>query len=268
MEILDEAGQALLVAARAAWPGLAAIDEELCGAVLAAAAAEGRPVPPERGVELVLATACARGDAEAIAVLEARFFPELGRLVQKRVRSFALRDEILQHVRALLLVGRADKRPELADFRGAGPLAGWLRIVAMRVLLRFVQKEERSVALPDAVKDRLAAREDLDLRLIEERYAGAVEEGMQEAFRRCTPRERNLLRYRYVDSCSIDQVATICNVHRATAARWLNDAEETLIGTCLEVLAARFQVSADEMKSVLKLIRSRIDLSVKGIFKT
>jgi RNA polymerase sigma-70 factor (ECF subfamily) len=51
-------------------------------------------------------------------------------------------------------------------------------------------------------------------------------------------------------------------VHRVTAFRWLEKAKEQLVKGTLELLRQRLKLPADELDSVLRMIRSQIHLSI------
>src|SRR5262249_102241 len=154
----------------------------------------------------------------------------------------ALADEALQMLRATLLVPRGDEPPEIADFTGAGPLAGWLRVVALRIVLRFLRKEERSAPIEEVVADRLAAADDPARRSARARYARAVQAPRREAGQETKPEAPTLLRSRYVDGYGVDQIAAIHRVHRATAGRWVQRAEDALVSSARRRLEIRYQV--------------------------
>ncbi|HKA91047.1 MAG TPA: hypothetical protein VKE22_25470 [Haliangiales bacterium] len=250
---------------QAAYPSVRIPADALAAFVGARARAD---TPPERLAELFLTCACARGDGNALAELERAFLPEVRRIVARRCRSDALVDEAMQILRATLLVPRGADPPEIADFTGAGPLAGWLRVAAVRIVLRFVRKEERSTPIEEVVADRLAALDDPELRYIRARYGDAVQVALREAWLETSTEDRNLLRYRYVDGYGVDQIAAVHRVHRATAARWVVRAEEALVAAAKRRLEIRYQVVANEMQSLLRLIRSHLLVSARTIFRS
>ena len=51
-------------------------------------------------------------------------------------------------------------------------------------------------------------------------------------------------------------------MHRATAARWLNRARGALVGTTHKRLAERLKLPVDQVESVIRLVQSRLDVSV------
>ena len=262
---MTELVAAALRAGKAAYPRLR-IDQDTLAAFLAERAQPD--TPDERLAELVLTCACSRGDGEALAELERQFFPELRRLMLRRCRSDSLADEALQILRTTLLVPRPTQPPEIADFSGVGPLAGWLRVVAVRIVMRFLRKEERSAPIEEVVAKRMIALDDPELKYIRDRYGDAVQVALREALLQTSTEDRNLLRHRYVDGYGIDQIAAVHRVHRATAARWVNRAEEALVGGARKNLETRYRVVAKEMQSLLKLIRSQLLVSARTIFQS
>ena len=51
-------------------------------------------------------------------------------------------------------------------------------------------------------------------------------------------------------------------VHRATAARWVAHAREALVGGVRRTLETRFRIGSDELDSLLRLVHSRLELSL------
>jgi RNA polymerase sigma-70 factor (ECF subfamily) len=75
-------------------------------------------------------------------------------------------------------------------------------------------------------------------------------------------RERLLLRQHHLDRLTIDELAALYQVHRATAARWVARAREELSDAILGELGRRMQVPASEVQSLLRLVRSQLDISL------
>ena len=75
-------------------------------------------------------------------------------------------------------------------------------------------------------------------------------------------REQTLLRYHHVDGLNIDEIGAIYRIHRVTAFRWLEKAKELLVRSTLDTLRGRLKLPANELDSVLRMIRSQIHLSL------
>jgi DNA-directed RNA polymerase specialized sigma24 family protein len=74
------------------------------------------------------------------------------------------------------------------------------------------------------------------------------------------------LRLRYTDHLGIDQVARITGGHRATVARRLRRAEEELVEHARRLLGERTGAADDDLASVLRVLRSQLDLSIAAVF--
>jgi len=71
-----------------------------------------------------------------------------------------------------------------------------------------------------------------------------------------------VLRLHLLDGLNIDRIGQLHDVHRATAARWLASAREALAKDTQRILQARLQVSRSEFESLLRLVRSDLDVSL------
>jgi RNA polymerase sigma-70 factor, ECF subfamily len=113
--------------------------------------------------------------------------------------------------------------------------------------------------------ERLPDRADPEVEYMRQAYGAAVPEAMQAAFASLSARQRNLLRQRYLHSMATDRLATMYGVHRATAFRWLEEARLALWNGVRAALIERLRVAEPELDSVLAMLASRIDVSVRRI---
>jgi RNA polymerase sigma-70 factor (ECF subfamily) len=74
-----------------------------------------------------------------------------------------------------------------------------------------------------------------------------------------------VLRYVYVDGLRVEQVAQIHAVHRVTASRWLSEAKMTLGKRARAALARDLGVNAAEVRSILRLLGSAMEVSMRGL---
>jgi RNA polymerase sigma-70 factor (ECF subfamily) len=75
------------------------------------------------------------------------------------------------------------------------------------------------------------------------------------------------LRLHLLDHLSIDQIAAIYHVHRSTAARQIDSARTAVVESVRALLAARLEMETAELDSVLQLIASRVDVSLRSVFR-
>ena len=79
-------------------------------------------------------------------------------------------------------------------------------------------------------------------------------------------RQRNLLRQHILDELTIDDLARLYRVHRATCARWLADARADLgKHTRKKLVVALGLANKDDMDSMLRFLDSDIELSISKI---
>ena len=252
--------------ARAAWPGI----EQSETAYLERVAAR---LPEAESIEgaldaivtrdLWLAGPCAAGEAKALALFEKTYLREVDIAAAKAKAGAGVADEAKQIVRTILFVGAGTRGPAIADYGGRGDLRGWVRVIAMREVLRLVGKGKREVGVEDeALFDVLSVDEDPELDYLKEMYRTEFKGALREGVEALEARERNLLRHSILDGLSIDEIGAIYRVHRATAARWVAKARETLLGKTRRALLNRLKVSPDELDSLIRMIRSRLDISI------
>src|SRR5262245_57916100 len=122
----DAAAQAWR-AGRAAWPAIAA-DEPGFRAYLAERTTAGELA----WADLYLAYGCARGAPAAPAAYDELVAPILARLAQRWCHARIDPADLAQALRVRLFVGGGDGPPRIAQYRGEGSLAHWLRIAAAR----------------------------------------------------------------------------------------------------------------------------------------
>ncbi|HEX5661077.1 MAG TPA: sigma-70 family RNA polymerase sigma factor [Polyangiales bacterium] len=251
----DEAAlRAYVAAARASWPGSAIDDETLVKH--AAERADERGLP-EHGGDLLLALGCLRGLPEALAAFELRYADVIERVLQKR-RADALADDVAQIVRERLLLGREGAAPQIAGYRGTGPLRSWVAIATSTQLAMARRSEGRRREQPE--QDLIAG--DPELRYLQQRYKSEVEQAVVHGLRTLGDRERVILRLQLGERLTLEQLAAMYTVDRATIARWLAKARQNLMQAIRLELRARTGAAEGTCEDLLKLVQSQLDVSV------
>jgi len=257
-----------LGAAEAAWPGLALAPARYAAHLAARLGTDASPdaLVAMRTSDVYLALACAGGDAAAIAAFEAGYFGEIDRA---GTRTGATADQIAEvkaRLRRVLFVTDGPRPAATAEFAGRGDLRGWVRVTALRDLILLVGRARREVAYTDEhLLDALSPADDPELGYIRELYRAAFEAAFRAAVAALPSRAKSLLRYQLVDGLSIDDIGALHGVHRATAARWLAAARDQIAADTRAHLAARVGMRSDEIDSIIRLVRSRLDVSVERL---
>lgn len=221
--------------------------------------------------DLALAWACARArSADAVAELERQHFHVVDAALAQIVGAAPRAEEIKQLLRQRLFVPAAEgDEPRIAQYSGRGDLRSWLRVAAIRCAINHLQKQGREVALGDEMLAQLAAPDpDQELDLFKRRYRAEFKQAFEGALRALSSRDRNLLRYHYLERLSIDQLGAIYGVHRTTVARWLARTRETLLSQTRRSLMAQLRIGRPEFESIMRLIESQLDASIARFLET
>ncbi len=158
--------------------------------------------------------------------------------------------------------------PRIAKYDGRGPLGAWLRVTLARDALHLNKSE--NARQPSDAEELLAlpGGDDPELLLVKNEYRAKYKEAFEAAVAALESRERALLRQHLVLTMTVDEIGTVYGVHRATAARWVASAKETLMKRLLDELRERFGVTKLELERARDLIESRLDLSVHRLFQS
>ena len=256
----------LVAEGRAGWPDVAVEPARLIGFVAArldGAVDAADVLAGLRPADLYLACALADGDPAALAAFDRHYMREVD-IALARMRIGPPRaSDVKQLVRQRLFVG--DGVPgKIVEYAGRGDLRRWVRSVAVRTCLNDLRKGKHEVLTDD---DQLIAQQampgdDPELAYMKRTYAHEFHASFAEALANLGAREQTLLRYHHVDGLNIDEIGAIYRVHRVTAFRWLEKAKEKLVEATLARMRTRLNVSARELDSVLRLIRSQVHLSL------
>lgn len=247
-------------AACAAWPGVV-VDREAFAAFLDARVEEA-DLERAKVEDLYVASACAAGDVRAITAVDSRYFPDVDAALGKMGLPSDRIAEVKQGLRKLLFVGEDGAPPRIAEYRGTGDLRAWLRVTAMRAALKLLRKHNRETSTDDAVLEARSLEDDPELAYMKASYRQAFREAFQESLESLHPKERTLLKQQIVDGLGIDELGALYQVHRATAARWVQAAREKLLTRTRRTFMIRARITSDECESIMRLVRSQLDVSL------
>ncbi len=266
-EALQAALQAGFSRARTASPE-PALDAAALLAYLAARLPKKGPLAEVAGIhfeDLHLASACLRGEAAALSAFDLRLRAEVAAQVARFGRSPDFADEVLQELRAALLVPFGKRSAgRLSDYSGRGPLGRFLQVAAMRTAVSLQRAEKPGGT--DELPDLMQPGPDPELDFIKLRDRGAVAAALRDALSGLDPRDLGLLRLHYVEQVSLEKLAAVNRVHRATAARWLAAARDQVLSRSRALLRERLSLSSSECDSLIALVRSRLEASLARAF--
>jgi RNA polymerase sigma-70 factor, ECF subfamily len=263
---LEAALGEMLERARAAWPDLAVGDAAFVRYVAERLPRE-RAAPDELSAVdapgLYLACACATRDPRALELFQSTLWPEVLRALSRMGIDPALREEILSKLREQLFFGEQDGAgPLITGYRGRGTLRSWLQSVGVHQALKVRRKERPLVSIDQLADDLPQDQTDPEMAYLRGFYVEEFRNALGRAMRTLPKRSRNLLRQHYLDKMSLEALAKVHRVHRATAARWLADARDDVFSKTKEELAQAIHLQASELESVMSFVRKQSSFGV------
>jgi RNA polymerase sigma-70 factor (ECF subfamily) len=133
----------------------------------------------------------------------------------------------------------------------------------MRAALKLLRKDGREMPTSDdAILEAKSSEDDPELAYMKAAYRASFRAAFQEALESLHPKERTLLKQQIVDGLGIDELGALYEVHRATAARWVQAAREKLLLRTRRTFMLRARISSDECESIMRMVRSQLDVSL------
>ncbi len=209
--------------------------------------------------DLYLACACVARHEVALAELLRRLAEVVERTVPAEHGDDP--DEIRLAVTQRLVM---DDPPKIAGYAGRGSLCQWLAAAVARERIGRRRTAARRRARLDQAADALAPA-DPELAFLKTHYRAEFKAAFTRALDGLAPNDRTVLRHRLVDALTLDQLAAACGVHRATAARWLARIRAELLASTRSELRRRLGVEEPELDSVVRLIASNFEVSVRRL---
>ena len=247
--------QRAIAEGRSAWPEIAVPDEAFAD-YLRERAAETDLSKLHAG-DLYLACGCSRGDARAMARFDEVFLSRVEGLVRGVPGATHMAADIAQTVRIRLL-GDETGRRRILDYRGTGPLAGWVRVIALRLASNArrgapsrTDLDPSPVLLPPSIEDAT----------VRARYGPVFNDAFRRAFQALDSEDRLVIRLHYADGLTLDEVAAALDFSRATAGRRLQAARTRVREETLRILGVQLKATRTEIESVLAILKSHLDVS-------
>ncbi len=210
--------------------------------------------------DLWLAFRATRGEPEALRTLDATM---LTPLVSRLGREVEDARDALQSLRTTLLVGDGVSGPRLLGYTGRGDLARFVKVAATRTWLNAKRGVRREVHDEERLLEEQAPV-DGELHGMKEAYGAAFRVAFKEALASLDASDRNLLRQHYLDGLTMEHIGSLHGVHRVTVHRWIDRARAALAERTRSNMADALGLHDAEVKSVLRLIQSRLDVSLRS----
>lgn len=219
--------------------------------------------------DLLLATACAYGDAAAIGVFEKECIRGIDKIVAHMRLPAPTVDDIKQAIRAKLLVRENDTTlPKIAEYRGRGPLRNWVGVIATREAMGLLRAKKPIRDSDDALMGIESPNAGPELGYLKEHYRAAFAGAFTEALTELSAESRNALRMHYIHGLGVDRLAALYGMHRSNAARRVARARDQVLAATRRRLLLSLNVDRKEIDSVMRLVESRIDVSVQRLLES
>jgi RNA polymerase sigma-70 factor (ECF subfamily) len=269
-DLIDVRLDEIIRSARLTWPTVDLAPRQFV-AHLARHLPAGVPIETALGQmhtdDLYLACACALGDRNAILAFERHCLAGVENAVSRYRTSSDVVTEVKQRVRERVLVGGSGS-PRIERFSGRGDLRSWVRVLAVREAIGLVHRSRRETqADDDMLLHAFVTPADAELEHVKARYVEEFNQAFSAALRALSAHDQTLLRQHVIDGLTIDQLGVLYHVHRATAARNLQRARQALLAATRVRLASRLKVRPSELDSILRLIRSRLDVTLRWLVR-
>ncbi len=249
----------LIARAKAAWPGIVVDGVCFIRYVASRLHAGGDALEQLGSLDaggMYIACACVGHDGSAIERCVATLGPQVDRALAQMGLAKPEREDVVATLQQLLFFGdEAGSEPILGSYTGRGSLQSWARSVGVKQAFSLRRREHRYALLDDELFDLPADQTTPEMAYLRHFYLEEFRAAFQRAIRAIPKRERNLLKQHYLDGMSLDAVARVHRVHRATAARWLADARQSALDKTRQELTGAVHLSPSEVDSVLTFVR-------------
>ncbi len=220
----------------------------------------------EEAAELYLLAACHADLPEAIRAVDKTYFEE----VPLALARFALPDatvrDIQQSLRAKLLV--KDQRDALLHrYVGGGSLRGLIRVSACRMAISTLRDQKRQDMDSDLLSQAVDLADSPELSVLKARYRREFKDAFEASLEQLSVRERNLLRLHIVEGVTLAQLARTYRVDRSTVVRWLSQARSAVFDHTMQRLAQQLSLPAEDLRGLLSLVQSQLDLSLPRLLE-
>jgi RNA polymerase sigma-70 factor (ECF subfamily) len=212
--------------------------------------------------ELLLAFGCAIEHPVALQNFEQHVLPAALARAQRSATGVD-RDELAQRVRRQLLVGEAGP-PRIASYAGIGSLIAWVGTTAVRCAVDLARGEHAAAPLEDEL-EIVSPEPDPELEYLKGHYAAEFRSAFRRVLAELEVRDRTVLRFYYLEGMSADAIGRMFHVHRLTVGRWVAQVRQRVFAETKAGLARRLEVGSEELDSVLRLIRSRMNVSLRQV---
>lgn len=218
--------------------------------------------------DLLLASACAAGNSDAIQAFQTHFQADIARAIARFTGPGLAADDLRQSLLERLFVASANRAPRISEYGGQGYLQNWLRVTAVRLFVDLLRKAKQSrsvLGVKATALDEMEAPDNLELQLVRKRYQREFKAGFENALASLAPEERNLLRWRHIHGVGVNEIAAMLRIHRVTATQRLKRIRHSLQNATLAHVQSSLNLNDESLDGFIRVIQSSMDASVSRI---
>jgi RNA polymerase sigma-70 factor (ECF subfamily) len=212
--------------------------------------------------DLILVWAVLRGAAGAMAEIDALIVG----LARRAAGTSIEPAELAQRVRTRLLVGEKGKDPKLATYDGRGRLKSWLWTATKLELLQATRGMGQGPADDvDELTHLASPQRSPELSVRSFKDTKLVSKALREALEVLDAKERTMLRMRFVDGVSTEELGKLFQVHRTTAQRWIEAAQAKIMAAMRARLQAEAKLARGDVDSLVGEVAQSISLHLSQV---
>jgi RNA polymerase sigma-70 factor (ECF subfamily) len=214
--------------------------------------------------ELFLICACLERLPGAFEAFQKSYILATRPATSRMELSAAMLDDAEQLACEKLFVATPDHAPKILEYVGQGNLAALVRVIVVRSAVSLLRKQKREVLRND--DDFMALPDDLNdpaLELVRSDFKKEFAPAFAESLGALSERDRNILRLRFVEGLPIDQISELYQMHRVTASRNLSRIRRSLRDETRSRLGRRLKLTPETLDSFMRLVDSRLDVSIE-----
>lgn len=209
--------------------------------------------------DLWLAFACLQGDAKARSEYEKILLQLAVPIHNDLGLADDRRQDVLQHLRELTVVGTPKRQPVLLQYQGRSRIKTWLRKIVKHHSLRLT-KERPHCDIDDMINlDEFPYGEtDPELNIIQHQSKSAFRTAFRKAVADLTPEQRNLLRFVVVEGLTGAQISLIFQCDASTVCRNLRKIRDRLAHRTRKFIRQAWGGSPQAMQSMFHVVDSQL----------
>jgi RNA polymerase sigma-70 factor, ECF subfamily len=218
--------------------------------------------------DLFLVFGCLSSDRRALGFLEQRYLKKLRTHLARAHSSEELAATVLQSLRTRLLISETGGTPKLALYSGQGPLWGWLKVVASRLVVDTLRAQESlgRRRLGDEGLESWPSPTDVEQEHLQAYYRKPFKHAVEHAVRLLPERDRALLHSTFVEGMTPEYLGRRYGVHRTTIRRWLAAATTRLTSETRGLLAHHLRMETSELDGLVRILSADPALSLNTAF--